>query len=654
MKSKHWPISRLLLMVVLLAACQPTPTPPSTIAPSPTTAADAIPLYKDAGRPPAARAQDLLSRMTLAEKIGQMTQVEKDSIKPEDITAKFIGSLLSGGGGSPSPNTPAAWYDMVAKFQTRALQTRLGIPLIYGVDAVHGHNNVAGATIFPHNIGLGATRDADLVQRIGRATAEEMTATGIRWNFAPVVAAPQDIRWGRTYEGYSENTDLVVSLGTALVRGLQGDNLAAAPAVLATPKHFIGDGATTWGTSRTEQYKLDQGDTQMDEATLRARFLPPYQAAVDAGALSIMASFSSWNGVKVHAQKYLLSDVLKGELGFTGFIVSDWGAIDQIATDYRQAVVAAINAGVDMNMVPQQYDRFITTLTQAVEAGDVPQARIDDAVRRILIVKFALGLFENPMPPNPDTGAVGSEAHRALAREAVRKSLVLLKNDNAALPLAKDTPLIFLAGQAANDIGTQCGGWTITWQGSDGAITTGVTLLDGIRATVSPAAQVQFNRFGKFDAVTGADGKPAIADVGIVVLAEAPYAEGVGDRADLRLSEADAGLLERVRGQSRKLVVILLSGRPLVITEHLAASDAFVAAWLPGTEGQGVADVLFGDFPFEGKTPFSWPRSNEQIPFDFANLPAAGCAAPLFPFGYGLDASAGGPLILPECPTPTN
>ncbi len=603
------------------------------------------------------RVEDLLGRMTLEEKIGQMTQVEKGSIKEDDITTRFIGSILSGGGGSPDSNTPEAWAEMVNGYQKQALGTRLGIPLIYGVDAVHGHGNLKGATIFPHNIGLGATRDADLVARIGRATALEMAATGTHWNFGPVVAVPQDIRWGRTYEGYSENTELVSELGAAYLRGLQSvdgvTDLSDKSTVLATAKHFAGDGGTAWGTSTTEiiqPYMLDQGDMQVDEATLRAVHLPPYQAAIDAGAMSVMVSFSSWNGLKMHANQYLITDVLKGELGFEGFVVSDWGGIDQVADNYYDAVVASINAGIDMNMVPTKYDQFIYSLTKAVENEDVPMERIDDAVRRILRVKFQLGLFEHPFANETLLETVGSNEHRDLAREAVSKSLVLLKNNGQALPISKDVGTIFVAGVAADNVGLQCGGWTIEWQGASGDITPGTTILDGINATVSENTFVQFNRFGKFEHITGENGEPLVADVGIAVVGEEPYAEGVGDRADLSLSEADLNVIERTRAQSKKLVIVLLSGRPMIITEQLRQADAFVAAWLPGTEGQGVVDALFGGVPFSGKLSYTWPRSMEQIPFDFGNIPSEGCHAPLFPYGYGLTTEDSTPLEILVCP----
>jgi beta-glucosidase len=584
--------------------------------------------YKQADRPIEERVDDLLERMTLEEKVGQMTLVEKGSIVEMDITQRAIGGLLSGGGGYPEPNTPESWAQMVDGFQAYALESRLGVPLIYGVDAVHGHGNVHGAVIFPHNIGLGAAGDAELMERIGRVTAAEMAATGIYWNYGPAVSVPQDIRWGRTYEGYSEKTELVSSLAIAYLRGLQGESLAAPDTVLATPKHFIGDGGTAWGSSTTPGYQIDQGVTEVDEATLRAIHLPPYPAAIEAGAKSIMISFSSWGDTKMHAQRYLITDVLKGEepdgLGLDGFVVSDWGGIDQIADDYYEAVVTAINAGIDMNMVPYNYARFIDTLTQAVEDGDVPQERVDDAVQRILTVKFEMGLFDHPFSNESLLPQVGSEAHRALAREAVSKSLVLLKNDDNTLPLSKETPSIHVAGLGADDIGMQCGGWTIEWQGKTGDITTGTTILEGIQSAVSADTLVDYDPFGHFEAP---------ADICVAVIGEEPYAEGQGDSDSLSLTIADKRMLRRLPDQCGKIVVVLISGRPLIVTEYVDGWDAFVAAWLPGTEGQGVTDVLFGDYPFTGQLPYTWPRSMDQVPLSALEESEE---RPLFPFGYGL------------------
>jgi beta-glucosidase len=482
-----------------------------------------------------------------------------------------------------------------------------------------------------------------------RSTAEEVAATGIPWNYAPVVAVARDIRWGRTYESYSEDTAVVTELATAYLRGLQGDDLAGPLSILATPKHFVGDGGTAWGSSTTSDYSLDQGVTEVDEATLRAVHLPPYQAAIEAGAQSIMISFSSWGGSKMHAQAYLINEVLKGELGFTGFTVSDWGGVDQIEADYYGAVVASVNAGVDMNMVPYDYERFIDSLMLAVERGDAPLERIDDTVRRILRVKFSLGLFEQPYADPALLGEIGAEDHRALAREAVAKSLVLLKNEGAVLPLAKDTPLIFVAGEGADDIGLQSGGWTIEWQGAPGDITAGTTLLEALHQTVADPANVHFNRFGRYEDVLDANGQPAMAPVGILVVSERPYAEGLGDSADLSLAGVDVATLGRLRERVDKVVLVIISGRPLIITEVLGEVDAVVAAWLPGSEGQGLADGLFGDTPFSGRLSFSWPRSMEQLPFDFSRLSAEGCEAPLFPFGYGLDAQGVSEVPLPVC-----
>ena len=585
-----------------------------------------------------ARVDELLSQMTLAEKIGQMTQVESDSITPDEVTAYAIGSVLTGGSGAARPNTPEGWLKRSAAYQQAALATRLAIPLIYGVDAVHGLGGLDGATLFPQNIGLGAANDPELMQRIGRATAEETAATGVRWNFAPVVAVVQDIRWGRTYESYGEDPALVSALAVPYIDGMQsaGGSRAFddASTILATPKHFLADGGTAWGTSTTvnmgHAYQLDQGDAQIDEATLRAVHLAPYQAAIDAGAQSIMVSFSSWNGEKMHGNRALLTDVLKGDLGFDGFVVSDWQGIDQIPGKYYSDVVTAINAGIDMVMVPYDYVAFIDTLTQAVEAGDVPIERIDDAVRRILRVKLELGLFDQPPAEPAGLKAIGTEAHRQLAREAVQKSLVLLKNDGKVLPLAKDAPLILVAGQSADDIGRQAGGWTIEWQGKEGDITEGTTILAGIKQAVAKDTQVVYDRSGKFNRIKDK------AEVGIAVVGELPYAEGVGDAADLTLSDADVAAIQGLRQHADQVVVVLVSGRPLDIADYLDQADAWVAAWLPGTEGQGVADGLFGDSPFTGKLPFTWQRTVAQLPFDFTALPADGPAAPLFPAGFGL------------------
>lgn len=575
----------------------------------------------------------LIAQMTLAEKIGQMTQAEKNSITPEDVTRYFIGSVLSGGGGNPEVNTPENWAQMVRGFQEAALKTRLSIPLIYGVDAVHGHNNVVGATIFPHNNALGAARDPDLVRRIAEATSKELMATGVHWDFAPAVSVPQDIRWGRSYEGFSENTEIVTKLGTAYVQGLQDSK----PRIMASVKHYLADGGAEWGTSHPPQWitgnwqaptgdgKIDQGDARVDEATLRRIHLPPYQAAIEAGAVNIMVSFSSWQGTKMHAHRYLLTDVLKGELGFNGFLVSDWMAVYQIDRDYAVSVATAINAGLDMVMVPYDYKTFIETLTQAVQSGSVPMSRIDDAVRRILRAKFWVGVFDNPFGDDSLLAEVGSAEHRALAREAVRKSAVLLKNEDQLLPLSRNET-IMVAGRGAENIGLQCGGWTIIWQGDNGAITPGTSVLGGIRKALESGAELVYSADGNF---AGEE----LVPVGIVIVGETPYAEGMGDNERVTLLDVDKEVIAQMRRRCAKLVVILLSGRPLIITDQLAQADAFIAAWWLGTEADGIADLIFGDAPFTGKLSFSWPRSIDQVPLKALQESAE---PPLFPLGFGL------------------
>lgn len=609
----------LLLLSFIISACGGE----LAISPSLTSA---IETYRDPAAPIAARVNDLLQRMTLAEKIGQMTLIEKNSLTPDQVRELAIGGVLSGGGGYPQDeNSPAAWAAMVNEFQHAALNTRLGIPLIYGADGVHGHNNLYGAVIFPHNIGLGAANDPLLMEQIGRATALEMAATGVFWNYAPGVMVPQDVRWGRTYEGYAERPDHVASLASAFLRGLQAADIVAPNRVIGTPKHYLGDGGTRWGSSTTENYQLDQGETFGDEAFLRAVHLPPYQAVIAAGAQVIMASYSSWNGQKMHASSYWITEVLKRELGFTGFVVSDWAAIDQISTDYDQAVITAINAGIDMNMVPYDAQRFITSLTRAVESGAVSRERIDDAVRRILTVKLTMGLFEQPFAHTELFDQIGSTQHRQLARTAVAKSLVLLKNDDNLLPLPKDIGHLYIGGQAADDLGIQAGGWTIEWQGRTGAIIPGTTILEGIRAAVSPQTVIEYNPHGRFT------GNPGAADaVCIAVVGELPYAEGRGDSASLSLPPAENRVLRRMEEACNRLLVVLVSGRPLIVTDDLPKWDALVAAWLPGSEGAGVADVLFGDQPFQGCLPVTWPRSLDQLPVGNSD------SQPLFPYGFGL------------------
>jgi beta-glucosidase len=571
-----------------------------------------------------AKVDALLRTMTLDEKIGQMTQVDLSALKDKaDIQKYFIGSILSGGDSDPPDNSPQTWAKTYDELQAWALKTRLKIPLIYGVDAVHGHNNVLGAVIFPHNIGLGATRNPDLVEKAARITALEVAGTGINWTFAPCIAVARNIRWGRTYESFGETPELAESLGAAAVRGFQGKNLSDPHSVVACAKHYLGDGGTTNGK--------DQGNTECDEATLRKIHLPGYIAALRAGTGTIMVSFSSWNGKKMHGNKYLLTDVLKNELGFKGFLVSDWAGIDQLSPDFKTAVELGINAGIDMAMVPNgpgrknNYIQFIALLKDLVAEGKVPQARIDDAVRRILRVKFKTRLFEQPFTDPSLTAAIGSAEHRQAALDCVRQSLVLLKNEKHALPLAKNLKRLVVAGKAADDLGMQCGGWTIKWQGKTGKVTSGgTTILAAIRQTAAPGTEVTFSPDG--ENVPG-------ADAAIVVIGEPPYAEGNGDRKDLSLSKKDIDLVDKVKQSGVPVITVLLSGRPMIIGPALDDSDAFIAAWLPGTEGQGVADVLFGDYKPTGKLPHTWPKNMDQVPL---NMGDPGADKALFPYGFGL------------------
>jgi beta-glucosidase len=579
------------------------------------------------------RAKALLAKMTLAEKIGQMTQPDQLFIKDRaDIEKYFFGSVLSGGDSDPKTNTVEDWGAMYEDIQAHALKTRLKIPLLYGVDAVHGHSNVIGAVIFPHHVGLGATRDAKLVEQIGRLTALEVRATGINWAFAPCVAVPRDERWGRAYEGYGEDPTLVAELGEAEVRGMQGPNLSAPTSVLACAKHYVGDGGTALGTGIPNasepggHYPLDQGDTQLSEADLRRVHMQGYVTAIRAGVASIMPSYSSWNGEKVSGDKRLMTDILKKELGFEGFLISDYNALDELPGDVSAQIERSINAGMDMVMVPERYVRFMETLTALVKDGKVPMSRIDDAVTRILRVKFAMGLMEPGKSFKVDKqflDAFGGASHRAVARQAVRESIVVLKNEHNALPLARTAKRIHVAGVSANDLGDQCGGWTIKWQGQSGSPTAGTTVLGAIQQIAGPNVKVTYSQDG-----TGADG----ADVAVVVVGETPYAEMLGDRRDLSLSERDRSTIANAKKAGIPVVIVLFSGRPLIINDALEQADAFVAAWLPGTEGLGVADVLFGDYKPSGKLPVSWPRSMTQIPINVGDA----TYDPLFPYGFGL------------------
>jgi beta-glucosidase len=616
------------------------------------SAAAQDPPYKDPSLPVSQRVADLLSRMTLEEKVGQMTQTERYQVFDDEtpITTWRLGSILSGGGSVPATNTAEAWADMVDRFQRAALRTRLGIPLLYGVDSVHGHGNLLGATVFPHNIGMGATRDPALVQRAAHITASETRASGPQWAFAPCICAARDDRWGRTYESFSEDPSLVIRMETA-IDGLQGarGQLDERDRVLATAKHYAGDGDTEYGTAAGD-YKIDQGVaiTSRDDfwdASLR-QYVPAVQ---DHRVGSVMPSFSSvdWtedgvgNPIKMHANQELISGVLKGSMNFGGLVISDWEGIHQIPGDWPTQVRTGVNAGIDMMMEPNSYQSFITTLTDEVQAGRVAMSRVDDAVGRILTKKFEVGLFEHPFTDRANIDEIGSAAHRAVARRAVAKSQVLLKNARATLPLRGNSG-VYVAGSNADNIGNQAGGWTLTWQGGSTNQIPGATILDGIRSAA---------RGGKVTYSADASAPIRRSDVGVVVVGETPYSEGFGDVGgprwgfdpgdngvlrpvkDMQLSAEDKATVDKVCDAARKCVVVIVSGRPLIVDPpRLAEIDALVAAWLPGSEGAGVADTLFGAQPFTGKLPVSWPRRIEQEPINKGDADYD----PLYPFGFGL------------------
>lgn len=612
-------------------------------------AATGLPAYLDPAKKVEERAADLLSRMTVEEKAGQMIQPERANITPQEVKQYYIGSVLSGGGSFPNgrqaDSTPEKWRELTDSYQDGALSTRLGIPLLYGVDAVHGHNNVIGATLFPHNIGLGAANNPELMEEIGAAVAKEMRATGANWDFAPTIAAPQDIRWGRTYEGFSSNPARSGALGAAFIEGLQGSKngewLTPENAV-GTAKHFIGEGFTDNGKN--------QGDiTKYTEEQLLAHDLQMYQAAVDAGVQTVMASYHSIAGLKMHANKRLLTDVLKGELGFEGFVISDYNAIQQITKDDEGNAVSglknqlrvSVNAGVDMFMLTGEWKNALNHLIALVGEGAITEERLNDAVLRILKVKIAAGLFEHPKADADMADFVGAGKHRDIARQAVSESLVLLKNDmvngEPIMSQLRKMKSIFVAGRSADDIGIQSGGWSITWQGAAGDITEGTTVLEGIQEAAGPSKTVTYNKHGR-----GAAGY----DVAIAVVGETPYAESDGDRTALNLEEVDIETIRNIRAADPNIpiVVVLVSGRPMTIGDQLDDWQGLVAAWLPGTEGRGVADVLLGDKDFTGTNPIEWPfyvNASYPLTDDSENL--------LFDVGYGLTRDEATPE-LPDAP----
>jgi beta-glucosidase len=644
----------------------------ASLAAAPAASADpydpAPPAYMDASLPIAQRVSDLLGRMTLAEKVGQMTQAERGAVDNDrtKITDFNLGSLLSGGGSTPPTNDPKAWADMVDAYQSYALQTRLHIPLLYGIDSVHGHGNLYGATLIPHNVGLGSSRDPELVERAEHMVATETRATGIPWVFAPCVCVARDDRWGRTYESFGEDPALVEAMETS-IDGFQGTSptdLRDNDHVLATAKHFAGDGDTTYGSGRnsagasSSDYPIDQGITQQSRAHVRRIDLAPYVPAVKEHHVgSIMPSYSSMdytddglgNPVKMHADKGLIQGWLKNKMGFDGFIISDYNGLDQIPLPtFAEKVDAYVNAGGDMAMEPFGYQDFENTLIAEVQAGHVSMARINDAVSRILTEKFALGLFEHPFADRTHINEIGDTAHRAIARRAAAESQVLLKNRHNTLPLSR-SQRIYVAGRNANNLGNQAGGWTITWQGQSGTFTKGTTILQGMRQ-VAPNTKITFSQ----DASKSMHGY----DVGVVIVGETPYSEGYGDvggptwaydpsdnntpreSKTMQLKASDRAAIAKVCTTLPRCVVLVVSGRPQIVTKQLKQTDALVASWLPGTEGEGVADVLFGKRAFTGQLSQSWPRSAAHEPINVGDQ----TYSPLFPFGWGLttDVRKGG------------
>ncbi len=539
------------------------------------------------------KVESLLAQMTLDEKIGQMTQVRHfDDITLDEIKTKFIGSIIHTQGPTPG-NDAGEWQAKFIELQKLALSTRLGIPMFFGVDAVHGQNTYAGATIFPHNIGLGAARNEKLVENAAAITAIEARATGFNWVFSPCVAIPYNEKWGRVYEAFSESTEITTALTIASVRGHQGE-LGQPLSLIATAKHFIGDGSTDFG--------VEGGNTTLSEEEVYERLLPPYRAAVEAGVGSVMASFNSLDGVPMHAYRKMITDVLKGQLKFDGIVVSDWKAYSRFGRN------DVINAGVDVVMaVEGDFNMYVEGVRNGVWSGVISQERIDDAVRRILKQKFRIGLFDNPFPDATLIPKIGVQAHRTVARQAVRESLVLLKNENNILPLRKDAR-IAVVGEFGNNSGLQSGGWTVNWQGMTENYAGATTILDG------------FKKFSGQEVLYDLDGSANTdnVDVAVIVVGETPYAEFMGDIGGVMnkyqhtLTEEHQRLIDTYHAKGIKTVVVLISGRPLVVTKQLEQVDAFVAAWFPGSEGDGIAEVLFGDYDFKGKLPHSWPKSVED------------------------------------------
>ena len=582
-----------------------------------------------------------LEKMSLRQKIGQMTMAERLAVEPGDVKRHGLGAVLSGGGSHPGGNAPGDWVRMNDAFWQAAVadDDALGVPILYGCDAVHGHNNVQGATIFPHNIGLGAAGDARLVAEAARVTAREMLDSGLDWNFAPTLAVVQDCRWGRTYESFGNEPERVAAYGRHYVEALQAEG------IIGCVKHWAGDGGTRHG--------MDQGETTLPWERLEETHIAPYYPSLQAGVMTLMVSFNSWNGEKCHGNRFLVTELLKEQLGFDGLVLSDWDGIDYLDEDYSRAVCLSVNAGLDMFMVPERWREFIDALETQVRLGNVSTARIDDAVRRILRTKLRYGLFDMPRPrqrQGANSGCTGTAPHRDVARRAVRESLVLLKNERDILPLRADQRLL-VAGKNAHNLGHQCGGWTRSWQGETGNDTIeGTSIWEGV-CEVTPNARLSADG-------TGEDADPREHDVALVVIGEKPYAEGFGDirPGDAQVVEAgsmvnglmnplepyahslelaethpeDLACVRRIAEKGIPVVVVLVSGRPLAVTRELAAATAFVAAWLPGTEGRGVAEVLFGHSDFKGRLPLPWPGRGDAVDLDSP-----------YPAGFGLSYAPG-------------
>ena len=569
------------------------------------------------------KASALVAMMTADEKMAQLHQVERANTSAADITTYGVGSVYSQGGSGPSTNSAAAWADMIDGFRKASFASRLKIPVIYGLDIVHGVGPVYGSTVFPHNIGLGATRDPSLVEQVGSTIADEAAGVGADFPFAPVVAVARDERWGRTYEAFGETTELASMMGVAYTNGFQ--KRSGPFTVLANAKHYLGDGGTANG--------VNAGNTTGDETALRALHLAPYQALVNAGVGSIMASYSSWQGTRMHANGTMINGVLKGDLGFGGFVGSDYNGCTQNGV----TLGSCFNAGVDMVMTFGPTASSFLSMVRGLVPATVPQSRIDDAARRILVVKCEMGLLDGAqrLVDRALTAKVGSAEHRAVARRAVAASMVVLKNDGAVLPLSKDVPGVSLGGKTADNISNQCGGWTVTWQGKTGAVTPGTSVRQALETVLTP---------GRVSYALDGSAKGS-ATVGIAVIGETPYSEGCGDiptpvggtscvsrPTSLSLDSADVQVVQKMKTAGLKTVVVLVVGRPMIIDAILPIADAIVVAWLPGTEAAGVTDVLFGDVHPTGKLPHSWPRTQAQIPINQGDA----TYDPLFPYSFGL------------------